>query len=340
VSSVAILKPDHLGDLVLSVPAIRAVRASHEKVGLFVASGSCGLANFLFPDIDDIRGIELRHLSRRGADGTPHEALIAWLNAFDHVLCLRDDPVLRRILADLRVPCDIASGDHLTHETSIQKQAATRVCGPYSRTRLFCGVPHAWPDAPRHVALCVAAGFPTNRWANACWAELAGHLNRRGIRITLLGGPGERDDLLLLSRLLKRIEHDVVVGDDDFAGLFDALAPVDLVVATDGGTAHLCSLRKPVCSIFGSSPWRRYAPFGHANVLITRDELCSPCVQFSAREVNGCVTRECMAGINSFNVEEAIFSKSPASMRVGALRVERGVSHRNGGRERSKAGFG
>ncbi len=327
-SSVAILKPDHLGDLVLSVPAIRAVRASHEKVGLFVASGSRGLANFLFPDIDDLRCVDLRHLSRRGAEGTRHETLVASLNEFDRVLCLRDDPVLRRIFADVRVPYDIASGGHLTHESSIQKQAATRICGPYSRTRLFCGVPHAWPDSPRHVALCVAAGFPTNRWANAHWAELAVQLHQRGIRITLLGGPGERDDLRLLSRLLKKIEHDVVVGDDDFAGLFEALAPVDLVVATDGGTAHLCSLRKPVCSIFGSSPWRRYAPFGHANVLITRDEICSPCVQFSAREVNGCVTRECMARIDPAEVMKVILSNGMDFSGVGGVRVERGASHR------------
>jgi ADP-heptose:LPS heptosyltransferase/SAM-dependent methyltransferase len=327
-STVAILKPDHLGDLVLSVPAIRAVQAACDTVGLFVASGTRTLAHFLFPDIEAIHTADLRHLSRGGTAGTPHEALVEKLNEFDRVLVLRDDPVMREIAAQLRVPCEIASGDHLTHETSIQKQAAARLCGPYSRTLLFSGVPHAWPASPRHVALCVAAGFPTNRWANAQWTELALRLHAHGIRITLLGGPGERDDLRLLSRLLRKVEHDVIVGGADFAGLFEALAPVDLVIATDGGTAHICSLRKPVCSIFGSSPWRRYAPFGRANVLVTRDEPCSPCVQFSAREVNGCVTRECMARIEPAQVVKVVLSNGIDFSTVAGVRVERGASHR------------
>jgi ADP-heptose:LPS heptosyltransferase len=327
-TAVAILKPDHLGDLVLSVPAIRAVRAACERVGLFVASGSRGLASFLFPDIDDVRSVDLRHLSRRRDAATAQETLVRQLNGFDRVLCLRDDRVMREIVAQLRVPCEITSGDDLTHETTIQKRAVEAICGRYSRTRMFSGVPHAWPESPRHVGLCVAAGFPTNRWANAQWLELALLLHRRGIRITLLGGPGERDDLLLLSRLLQRFDHDVVVGDDDFAAFFAALAPVDLVVASDGGTAHLCSLRKPVCSIFGSSPWRRYAPFGRTNVLITRDEICSPCVQSSAHAINGCVTRECMARIEPAQVASVICSGDPDSCSVRDLRVECGISHR------------
>ena len=65
-SSIAILKPDHLGDLVLSVPAIRAVRARYRNITLFVASSSRPLAGFLFPDIEDIRSADLPHLARNG----------------------------------------------------------------------------------------------------------------------------------------------------------------------------------------------------------------------------------------------------------------------------------
>jgi heptosyltransferase-2 len=327
-SGVAILKPDHLGDLVLSVPAIRAIRARHEDTALFVASRSRALARFLFPDIHDIRGVDLRHLSRHAEEGLSPAALACQLNHFDHVICLRDDPVIRDIASRLTVPHTIASGGHLVHETSIQKQAIEWMTGRYSRTRLFSGLSHAWPVAPRHIALCVAAGFPTNRWANALWKELAVLLDQKDIQLTLVGGPLEREDLQMLSRLLRRVRHDILIGGDDFADFLEALEPVDLVVATDGGTAHICSLRKPVCSIFGSSPWRRYAPFGQYNVVITRDEPCSPCVQFSSNEINGCVTRECMARISSASVSRVIFSNGldfSASRRVWA---ERGISHR------------
>jgi ADP-heptose:LPS heptosyltransferase/SAM-dependent methyltransferase len=327
-SGVAIVKPDHLGDLVLSVPAIRAVRAACADVTLFVSSGSRALAGFLFPDIDDIRTADLRHLSRgRGQAITP-EALAAQLNGFDRVLCLRDDPVMRGIVTQLHVPYEITIGDHQAHETAIQRQAAERIAGRYSRTRLFSSMSHPWPRELRHVALCLAAGFPHNRWANTSWLRLAQQLHRRGVRLSLVGGPGEREDLHLVSHLLAGVPHRLVVGGDDFAAFLDALDPVDLVIATDGGTAHLCSLRKPVCSVFGSSPWRRYAPFGRYNVVITRDLLCSPCVQFSTSELNGCLTRECMAGVTPEQVLSVVGTNGLDFSTVGDVRVEHGVSHR------------
>jgi ADP-heptose:LPS heptosyltransferase/SAM-dependent methyltransferase len=327
-SGIAILKPDHLGDLVLSVPAIRAIRARQENTTLFVASRSRALARFLFPDIQDIRDADLRHLSRHAEEGRSSANLAGELNQFDHVICLRDDPIIRDIASRLTVPYTIASGGHLIHETSIQKQAVEWMTGRYSRTRLFSGISHAWPTNPKHIALCIAAGFPTNRWANALWTELAAEMGRQDMKVTLLGGPLERDDLQMLSRLLRRTRHDILIGGDDFADFLEALEPVDLVVATDGGTAHICSLRKPVCSIFGSSPWRRYAPFGQNNVVITRDEPCSPCVQFSSKELNGCVTRECMARISSDSVRRVIFSNGLDFSSVRRVWAERGISHK------------
>jgi ADP-heptose:LPS heptosyltransferase len=326
--SIAILKPDHLGDLVLSVPAVRAIRQRCEDVTLFVASGSRSLAAFLFPDIEDIRSADLGHLSRNGGKGMSLDGLAWELNRFDHVLCLRDDPVMRDILSRLVVPYTVASGSHLVHETSVQKQAAEQICGRYSRTRLFSGLPHEWPIAPRHVALCIAAGFPTNRWPNALWMELSLQLSRQDMRVTLVGGPNERDDLYVLSRLLRNVRHELLIGNDDFAGFFEALDPVDLVVASDGGTAHICSLRKPICSIFGSSPWRRYAPFGRSNVLITRNEPCSPCVQFSRNELNGCLTRECMTAIDPEAAMQTLLSGGLDFSTIKGVFVERGTSHR------------
>jgi ADP-heptose:LPS heptosyltransferase len=325
----AILKPDHLGDLVLSAPAIRAIRARRGDVTLFVSSACERLARFLFPDIVDIRTADLRHLLRTGAEGISPETLARQLDDFELVLCLRHDAILQAMVSRLKAPHEIVSGDHRVHETVIQRSIVARIVGWYSRTDLFSGKDHPWPARLAHVALCVAAGFPANRWANALWFELARDLARRGIRLTLVGGPAETHDIRLLSGLLSAVSHDVLIGTNDFRGFLQALDPIDLVIATDGGTAHLCSLRKPVCSLFGSSPWRRYAPFGRNNVVITRDELCSPCVQFSTTELNGCLTRECMAGIAPREVVHVACSNGVHFPAFRALRVERGVSHRD-----------
>lgn len=326
---VAILKPDHLGDLVLSVPAIRAIHARHADVTLFVGPGSLGLARFLFPDIADIRPAPFAHLMRRSGEALSLEALARTLDGFEFVFCLRYDPVMQTIADRLRVGHVLAAGDHLTHETVVQQRAVAPVIGDYSRTRLFSAAPSAWPGRLGHVALCIAAGFPTNRWPIAYWLDLAQRLTARGLLISLIGGPAERGDLAALSRMLLRVPHQVIEGGADVGAFLDALADVDLVVATDGGTAHLCALRKPVVSVFGSSPWRRYAPFGADNVLLTRDEPCSPCVQFSATEVNGCVTRECMALLRPRQVAGVVLSNGIDFSGVSGVRVERGVSHRS-----------
>lgn len=327
-SHIAILKPDHLGDLVLASPAVRAVRRRYHDVTLFVNSGSRSLAEFLFGDLLDIRCVDFPHLSRRPAEDADPRKLAHELNCFDFVFCLRDDPVMRRLLESVVVPHQLASGSHTVHETAIHRHAVAQVIGQYRRSELFSDLPIHWPDAPTNLGLCVAAGFPTNRWPNAHWIGLADRLSRRGMFVTLIGGPRERDDLRLLSRLLSKVPHRVVEGGANFDEFLEALEPVDLVVASDGGTAHICSLRKPVCSIFGSSPWRRYAPFGRDNVLLTRDELCSPCVQFSSDTLNGCMSRECMAAIWPRQVARIALSNGLDLQAGHGVRVERGVSHR------------
>lgn len=325
---VAILKPDHLGDLVLASPAIRAISRHYCDVTLFVASGSRGLARFLFGETVEIRSLDFQHLSRRPIQALNLEHVARDLDRFDFLFCLREDSVMRALLTMLRTPHRLAPGNDLTHETASQKRALTEVIGPYSRTGLFTELPICWPAAPRNLGLCVAAGFPTNRWPNACWLDLASRFAREGFSVTLIGGPHERDDLRLLSRLLPHVSHQIVQGGDDVSEFLDAIAEVDLVVASDGGTAHICSLRKPICSIFGSSPWRRYAPFGRDNVLITRDEMCSPCIQFSHDMVNGCLTRECVTAVQPRLVVRVALSNGLDLRGSRSTRVERAVSHR------------
>jgi heptosyltransferase-2 len=317
----AIMKPDHLGDLVLSAPAIRALRA-RGAVTLYVASGSMPLARFLFPDIDDLRQCDLKHLSRRPIEFTPLDALARELAGYDAIIVLRDDAVMREIVADLGDRAVVAAGDLMTHETLIQQRAVAPLTGDYSRTRLFSRLPIAWPASLRRVALCIAAGFITNRWPLGRWRELGVALQRSGIELSLLGGPAEHDDLRFLARLLRCPADRIIEGGDDIGGFLASLDPIDLVIATDGGSAHIASLAKPVLSLFGSSPWRRYAPFGAQNMLLTRDEPCSPCAQFSTNVVNACLTRECLAAMLPAQVLAVLRGAAPRG-----VTAVRGTSH-------------
>jgi len=326
---VTVLKPDHLGDLVLSAPAIRALRASGREVRLHVAPSSEALARYLFPDIGPIRTVQFQHLSRKPVPPPDLTGLVEDSRRSDALICLRSDQVIETALKDLALDGLVLSRAPLVHETENQRTLLAPIIGGYSRTQHFSGEPIGIGQVRRHVALCISAGFPTNRWPNLHWLSLAHLLGREGVSITLVGGPSERGDLALLSRLLRGTPHQVLEGGSDFAGFLHALEDVDLVVASDSGTAHICSLVKPVCSIFGPSPWRRYAPFGRNNLLLTRDEVCSPCAQFSSRIVNGCASRECLASWDPALVARFILDLDPAALVRSGIRIETGVSHKH-----------
>jgi ADP-heptose:LPS heptosyltransferase len=121
--------------------------------------------------------------------------------------------------------------------------------------------------------------------------------------------------------------HRVIEGRADFAAFMDAIGGLDVVIATDSGTAHLCSLTKPVLSIFGASPWRRYAPFGRENVVITRNLACSPCVQFDMKVVNACMSRECVVALDPEFPAAIVSAAAGALPRWRNMIVARGTSH-------------
>ena len=125
----------------------------------------------------------------------------------------------------------------------------------------------------------------------------------------------------------------VIVGDQDYAGFVAAVGELDLVVASDGGTAHLCSKAAPILSIFGSSPYRRYAPYGGWNRILHQRLSCSPCIQYDSRRVNGCLSVECMAAVTAADVVSALELRPAPRLAAAMVPVRdglmllRGVSH-------------
>lgn len=322
---VAVLKPDHLGDLVLASSAIRAISAQ-ARTTLFVGGGSLKLSRYLFSDVES-QACNFPHLARVPVPPLDISSIAMRLAKFDTVFILRDDPVMRTLAQETKTKVVIAAGDHLTHDTLIHKRGLEPHIGRYSRTKFFFGQPLFRADVTRRVGLCIAAGFPNNLWPLQHWRELALLLTREGIAFSLIGGPNERPALDLLSASLRHIPHRAIVGTQDFASFLDQLDDLDLIVASDSGSAHICSLRRPILSVFGSSPWRRYAPFGFANMLMTRDLVCSPCVQFSKDQVNGCLTRECLVSLMPKDVLRAVIAATVDSTFSRGTKIFRGVSH-------------
>src|SRR5262249_13192849 len=182
--------------------------------------------------------------------------------------------------------------------------------GPYVLLSAYVySPPPALVAQPRAVGLCISAGFPLNAWPLSHWFELAMRLRQRNLEVVLISGPRERTRLHVLADAVATSGSgpQVLIGDQNFGRFLDQLASsVDLVVASDSGTAHLASLVRPVVSLFGGSPWRRFAPLGRYNAVVTRQLPCSPCPQFDRALVNTCVTRECLANLRPDQVEACL----------------------------------
>lgn len=330
---IAIIKPDHLGDLILSAPAIRAVRARFSDMTLFVASRNIGLARLLFGAVD-LRPLDLPHLAKSRCNVRS----VMDFTEYDLVLFLRHDQILNPQQAQMLCNDYIFSPEsNEYHQTLLDYTVASRVVGSYDIDAAFYGgdgrlIRQKATRPPEAVGLCIGAGFFANAWPTAHWVTLGRELMARGHRVAMICGPSETHLAQLIARALGLAEKAVIRGADDHARFLDRVAELDWVVASDGGTAHLCSLVVPVLSIFGGSPFRRYAPFGKWNRLLTLELPCSPCCQYMSRAINGCLSTECVVGITPGQIVDVLGSLyeeiSPSSVDAGHhCRLYFGASH-------------
>lgn len=301
----AIVKPDHFGDLILSAAAIRAVLSRHPDAALLVASRNLPLARFLSGAACDLREINLPHLTRDN-DGNP--ATDIDLLAYDLVLFLRNDGTMGPAWANLRCRDYVLPIDtHEDHQTLQDYAVIAPAVGHYDIDALHFGadlsaVRQKASRAPERIGLSIGSGFHANAWPAVRWIELGRRLLAEGRSVRVFCGPRENALGRMIADVLGLGAEGLVAGDARIADFAREAAAMDWFVASDGGTAHLCGLFAPVTSIFGPSPFRRYAPFGRWNRLLTQELNCSPCCQWAARLVNGCLSTECMVNIGIAHV--------------------------------------
>jgi ADP-heptose:LPS heptosyltransferase len=326
---VGILKPDHLGDLVLAAPAVAALRRRFDDLTLFCQPAAMPLAAYLFPGLP-LRPVVFPHLDRTCRTQRVSPELGALRDQIDLLVCLRWDRVLARVVEDSGLDYRASHLDRLdVHAAAEQRAVVAPLAGEYDLLTSYRHSALPRPERPAAlgaVGLCIAAGFVRNAWPLNYWLELAEGLRRHGSRIVLVGGPVEAARLGVLAEALDDLigyRPRVLAGGNDFGTFLGELAAaVDLVIATDSGTAHLASLVRPVVSLFGGSPWRQYAPLGRFNAVLTREEPCSPCVQFDRTRLQTCHTHECLTRLAPEQVFRSLTAylaqpESPRRQRVG-----------------------
>lgn len=328
-TNIAVVKPDHLGDLILTLPALKAI---HQKFGVFdlyTASGNRFVADYFLPDIP-FHAMNCAHLQKDGG-GISMDECSRKLEHYPFIFFLRNDGYIYNLYLKHSTHALITSSDNTCHETLIQKKAIRSTVGDYSRTDLFFPQHFMmWPEQINCVGICVSAGFFTNKLPLTTWLTFSTVLRERyQVSVKFIGGPQEKDELQFIQKMLKLENKDIIFGNSDLTSFFSNLAPCDVIVGNDSGSMHLLSTHFPVMGIFTSSPRQRYAPFGKHNRILYIDIPCSPCVQFSHNCLNGCLSRECGAQITADDIATALFATNLNTITFSQnnLYCRNGVSH-------------
>jgi heptosyltransferase-2 len=154
-------------------------------------------------------------------------------------------------------------------------------------------------DTAREVRLVgIAPGAAyghAKRWPPKRVAELVVRLDReRGATAVLVGAPGDREAGREIESLLP--DHTAVlnlIGRTDLRALVGVLAACSAFVSNDSGAMHLAAaVGVPVTAIFGPTDERVTAPLGAHDVLV-HDVFCRPCM------LRDCpIDHRCMTGIS------------------------------------------
>lgn len=273
---IAVLRSGALGDFILTLPAIAALRAARPGAPLWVI-GRPDRAALARPDaILDAGGPALTPLFTPDGPNGPSPALqglsltLGYTAGANPKLAAR----LERMtggevwLADPRPPADLA-----VHMTEHLLQPLRQRHAPVLSTAPSVSLNHgdfayadrllAPFDARSGPLVCV---HPGSGGAGKCWpapayAELIGQLAGAGIRCVAILGPVEEERSPGLAAAVAA--NAAVARPPDPMALAGVLARADLFVGNDSGPGHLAAaVGTPTLSLFGPTDPRLWAPAG------------------------------------------------------------------------------
>jgi heptosyltransferase-2 len=315
IERILIKQVNWLGDLVMTLPATRAVRDAFPAAALTVMvkrelAGFYDGADWIdevlpyrvgsgWAAVVDQRDL-VRELRRRRFD-----AAVIFPRSFSSALWMALARIPRRVgyvddargflLTERHVRTPDLLQRHQVHE---HLELVTRALGaPVHSAQPVVPVSIAnertmseWLATARRgrgalVALAVAAAFgPAKEWPAASYSALIDLLaERHGIECVLVGSPGERDRCLAVAAAA-RCGALVAAGDTSVGELLALLSLCDGFAGNDSGAMHVAAaLGIPTVGIFGSTRPLRTGPLGPWTRIVQHSIECSPCMQRQCR---------------------------------------------------------
>ena len=288
-----------IGDIVYTIPALRALRLRFPEAHITIEAGERGHSLLRYcPYVDEV-WVRMRP---RGLRGKLRSIWNLYRGRFDRAVILdrSDEKTLHAFLA--RIPkrygvrkrlfgCLLTASvewDPNAHDMNDHFRKVVELLGCNTddwQLELFPD-PKAYQSLPQKLAhvgwrgerpligINPGASAPSRRWLPERYAQVADTLQADGMRVLLLGGTG---DLPLAATIVQamRTEPLTLTGKLTLDELIVAIRGLDALISGDTGPAHLAAaVGTPVVGLYGATSAQRYGPIGEKHIIIDKSNAC------------------------------------------------------------------
>jgi ADP-heptose:LPS heptosyltransferase len=267
------LRAIKLGDLLVAVPAIHALRRGFPEHRIILA-----MPGWLEPIIDLVPGVDA-HLPTPGLDEPltiePGRVEVA-VNL--HGVGGRSRLLLEAIQPRRRIGHRFPGWDGPEwldgiHERHRWARLVTAHGMPADENEVWIADPGP-AENPRAAVLHVGAFYGSRFWPVERFAAVARSVEREGLRVVLTGSARERDRAVRVAELARLPDDRVLAGRIGLREMAATVAAAELVVSVDTGAAHLASAyRRPSVVIFGPAPPEEWGPPPGPHIVLTDARL-------------------------------------------------------------------
>jgi lipopolysaccharide heptosyltransferase II len=318
IKSILVIRPGGIGDAVLLIPAIEAVRMKFPDARIDILCEKRNADIFILTKMVNKvylydRGLELFKCLRNNYDVVIDTEQWHRLSAI--VARMTGTPIRigfdtneRQKLFTHRVfysqdDYEVVSFFRLLEPLGVNPD---RGCGnpPFIDIRgEGFSPPSALSREDRVVVVFPGASVIERRWGGDRFGVVAKALSDMEYRILLLGSSADKAD----ADLIKKKAPDAIdlTGKTDLKQVTAVLGISNLLISADSGLLHIAyAVGTPTVSLFGSGIEKKWAPQGDRHIVLNKHLDCSPCTRFGytpkcKRNV------ECLASIRVDEVIEA-----------------------------------
>ena len=317
-----------LGDAVMSVPAVRAIKNGRPDVHVTIAAPDKIAPMWkLIPEVDAIIPLSdgsLLSVVRQLKQQMPFDvailfpnslrvALESWLSGIPRRVGYRGHWRSWLVNQIVREPRKPGPPEHhslrflrIARECGAETERTSNVQRPTLNVQLsdsdqLSTINHQ----PLKIGLCPGAEYgPAKRWLPERFAEAAAKITAQSSAQWIL--LGTKNDAAIGEQIAAAIGDHCVnrIGQTTLDQLIDELRRCSLLLTNDTGTMHLAALLGvPVVAVFGSTEPRLTGPLGNGHTILRHHVECSPCF---LRECP--IDFRCMKAVSADEVASAVLS--------------------------------